>query len=99
MTDDLLKEEDRRLLLFSVSSDGDLRGWDINPENVRDYVHVISIVCIEVDTCSQRHVRKTYANKSRLGLVLAVIGQESCSSNANPEQTQIAVNAQLSAIV
>ena len=35
MTDDLLKEEDRRLLMFSVSSDGDLRGWAFNPENVR----------------------------------------------------------------
>ena len=35
MTDDLLKEEDRRLLMFSVSSDGDLRGWAVNPENVR----------------------------------------------------------------
>ena len=35
MTDDLLKEEDRRLLLFSVSSDGDLRGWAFNSENVR----------------------------------------------------------------
>ena len=35
MTDDLLKEEDRRLLMFSVSSDGDLRGWALNPENVR----------------------------------------------------------------
>ena len=35
MTDDLLNEEDRRLLMFSVSSDGDLRGWAFNPENVR----------------------------------------------------------------
>ena len=35
MTDDLLKEEDNRLLLFSVSSDGDLRGWAFNPDNVR----------------------------------------------------------------
>lgn len=35
MTDDLLKEEDKRLLLFSVSSDGDLRGWAFNPDNVR----------------------------------------------------------------
>ena len=35
MTDDLLKEEDRRLLMFSVSSDGDLRGWAFSPENVR----------------------------------------------------------------
>ena len=35
MTDDLLKEQDRRLLMFSVSSDGDLRGWAFNPENVR----------------------------------------------------------------
>ena len=35
MTDDLLKEEDRRLLMFSVSSDGDLRGWAFNPEKVR----------------------------------------------------------------
>ena len=35
MTGDLLKEEDRRLLMFSVSSDGDLRGWTFNPENVR----------------------------------------------------------------
>lgn len=35
MTDDLLKEETGRLVLFSTSSDGDLRGWAFNPENVR----------------------------------------------------------------
>ena len=37
MTEDLLKEDPRRLLLFSTSSDGDLRGWVFNPENVRKY--------------------------------------------------------------
>jgi len=31
----LLKEDTRRLLLFSTSSDGDLRGWALNPDNVR----------------------------------------------------------------
>jgi len=35
MTEDLLKEDTRRLLLFSTSSDGDLRGWAFNPDNVR----------------------------------------------------------------
>jgi len=30
----LKEEEDRRLLLFSVSSDGDLRGWAFDPEKV-----------------------------------------------------------------
>ena len=34
MTDDLLREDKRQLLLFSVSSDGDLRCWAFNPENV-----------------------------------------------------------------
>lgn len=38
MTDDLLKEETGRLVLFSTSSDGDLRGWAFNPENVRIYL-------------------------------------------------------------
>ncbi|KAJ7385113.1 p21-activated protein kinase-interacting protein 1-like protein [Desmophyllum pertusum] len=36
MTEDLLKEDDRRLLLFSTSSDGDLRGWAFNPENFEE---------------------------------------------------------------
>ena len=35
MTEDLLKEDTKRLLLFSTSSDGDLRGWALNPDNVR----------------------------------------------------------------
>lgn len=38
MTDDLLKEETGRLVLFSTSSDGDLRGWAFKPENVRIYL-------------------------------------------------------------
>ena len=43
MTDDLMKEGVKRLLLFSVSSDGDLRGWAFNPENVRSFVCLLVV--------------------------------------------------------
>ena len=95
MTDDLLRQEGRRLLLFSVSSDGDLRGWGFNPENVRNNsndIHVISVVSIPLlffyrtnnQNSKQIHVvgtkcGKTRASKSRLLLVLAVIGRQSCA--------------------
>lgn len=42
MTDDLMKEEVKRLLLFSVSSDGDLRGWAFNPENFEEDAKLVA---------------------------------------------------------
>ncbi|KAL9972329.1 hypothetical protein ACROYT_G018614 [Oculina patagonica] len=42
MTEDLLKEDLRRLLLFSTSSDGDLRGWAFNPENFEEEAKLVA---------------------------------------------------------
>lgn len=42
MTDDLLKEETGRLVLFSTSSDGDLRGWAFNPENFEEDAKLVA---------------------------------------------------------
>jgi len=43
VTYDLLKEEeDRRLLLFSVSSDGDLRGWAFDPEKFEEEAKLVA---------------------------------------------------------
>jgi len=42
MTEDLLKEDTRRLLLFSTSSDGDLRGWAFNPDNFEEEAMLVT---------------------------------------------------------
>ncbi|XP_029179675.2 p21-activated protein kinase-interacting protein 1-like isoform X2 [Acropora millepora] len=42
MTDDLLREDKKQLLLFSVSSDGDLRCWAFNPENFEEEAKLVA---------------------------------------------------------
>lgn len=41
-TDDLLREDKKQLLLFSVSSDGDLRCWAFNPENFEEEAKLVA---------------------------------------------------------
>ncbi|XP_073252520.1 p21-activated protein kinase-interacting protein 1-like isoform X2 [Porites lutea] len=64
MTDDLLNEEDRRLLMFSVSSDGDLRGWAFNPENFAEEAKLVARFDVPGrPTCLTVVGRKTFSSK------------------------------------
>lgn len=63
-TDDLLKEDCRRLLLFSVSSDGDLRGWVFNSENFEEEAKIVAKYEVPGrPTCLTVIGRKTFPRK------------------------------------